>query len=271
VTAAGARAPELAGRVALVTGAAAGIGAGIALALAEAGAAVAVADIDEAGAVASARTIGDTGGRAVAVRGNVADSREVAAMVETTVAALGGVDILVNNAGIATTELVEDLDEAQWRRVLDVNLTGPFLCAKAVLPHMRAKGWGRIVNVASVAAKRISFTAAASYTASKAGLVGFTRHLAYEVAPHGINVNAICPGPTLTAMYERNTDETTRTQRISLVPKGRWIMPSDHGGIVVFLCTSAADSLCGLALDVDGGSLLGWMPWDQYMAKRRRT
>jgi NAD(P)-dependent dehydrogenase (short-subunit alcohol dehydrogenase family) len=191
-------------------------------------------------------------------------------VVRQTVTDLGGVDILVNNAGIATTELVEDLDEEKWRAVLDVNLTGPFLCCKAVLPHMRRKGWGRIVNVASVAAKRISFTGAASYTASKAGLLGFTRHLAYEVAPHGINVNAICPGPTMTPMYERNADEQTRRERIALVPKGRWLTPEDHGRVTVFLCSEAADALCGLAIDVDGGSLLGWMPWDRYMAKRRR-
>jgi NAD(P)-dependent dehydrogenase (short-subunit alcohol dehydrogenase family) len=142
-------------------------------------------------------------------------------MVRQTVTDLGGVDILVNNAGIATTELVEDLDEEKWRGVLDVNLTGPFLCCKAVLPYMRRKGWGRIVNVASVAAKRISFTGAASYTASKAGLLGFTRHLAYEVARHGINVNAISPGPTMTPMYERNADEETRRERIALVPPQR--------------------------------------------------
>ena len=191
-------------------------------------------------------------------------------MVRQTVTDLGGVDILVNNAGIATTELVEDLDEEKWRGVLDVNLAGPFLCCKAVLPHMRRKGWGRIVNVASVAAKRISFTGAASYTASKAGLLGFTRHLAYEVAPHGINVNAICPGPTMTPMYERNADEQTRRERIAMVPKGRWLTPEDHGRVTVFLCSEAADALCGLAIDVDGGSLLGWMPWDRYMAKRRK-
>ncbi len=261
---------ELAGRVAVVTGAGAGIGVGIALALADAGAAVAVADIDEAGAASTASRIVDAGGQAMAVRADVGDSAQVEAMVRTTVAALGGVDILVNNAGIATTELVEDLAEAQWRRVLDVNLTGPFLCARAVLPHMRAKGWGRIVNVASVAAKRISFTAAASYTASKAGLLGFTRHLAYEVAPYGINVNAICPGPTLTPMYERNADEQTRRERIAMVPKGRWITPADHGRVVVFLCSAGADALCGLAVDVDGGSLLGWMPWAHYMTKRKR-
>jgi NAD(P)-dependent dehydrogenase (short-subunit alcohol dehydrogenase family) len=262
--------PELAGRVAVVTGAGAGIGAGIAVALAEAGAAVAVADVDKASAASMAERIVGGGRRAMPLQVDVSDARQVDAMVRETVATFGGVDILVNNAGIATTEAVEDLSEAEWRRVLDVNLTGPFLCAKAVLPHMRAKGWGRIVNIASVAAKRISFTAAASYTASKAGLLGFTRHLAYEVAPYGINVNAICPGPTLTAMYERNADERTRRERIGMVPKGRWILPGDHGGVVVFLCSAAADTLCGVALDVDGGSLLGWMPVAEYMAKRKR-
>ena len=266
----GASDQELTGRVAIVTGAGAGIGAGIAATLAEAGAAVTVADIDGESAASTAKGIGKRGGRAITVTADVSDAREIDALVRQTVTDLGGVDILVNNAGIATTELVEDLDEEKWRGVLDVNLTGPFLCCKAVLPHMRRKGWGRIVNVASVAAKRISFTGAASYTASKAGLLGFTRHLAYEVAPHGINVNAICPGPTMTPMYERNADEQTRRERIALVPKGRWLTPEDHGRVTVFLCSEAADALCGLAIDVDGGSLLGWMPWDRYMAKRKR-
>jgi NAD(P)-dependent dehydrogenase (short-subunit alcohol dehydrogenase family) len=266
----GASEQELTGRVAIVTGAGAGIGAGIAAMLAEAGAAVTVADIDGERAASTAKGIEKRGGRAITVTADVSDAREIDAMVRQTVTDLGGVDILVNNAGIATTELVEDLDEEKWRGVLDVNLTGPFLCCKAVLPHMRRKGWGRIVNVASVAAKRISFTGAASYTASKAGLLGFTRHLAYEVAPHGINVNAICPGPTMTPMYERNADEQTRRERIALVPKGRWLTPEDHGRVTVFLCSEAADALCGLAIDIDGGSLLGWIPWDRYMAKRKR-
>jgi NAD(P)-dependent dehydrogenase (short-subunit alcohol dehydrogenase family) len=266
----GASDQELTGRVAIVTGAGAGIGAGIAAALADAGAAVIVADIDGENAASTAKEIEKRGGRAITVTADVSDAREIDVMVRQTVTDLGGVDILVNNAGIATTELVEDLDEEKWRSVLDVNLTGPFLCCKAVLPYMRRKGWGRIVNVASVAAKRISFTGAASYTASKAGLLGFTRHLAYEVAPHGINVNAICPGPTMTPMYERNADEQTRRERIAMVPKGRWLTPEDHGRVTVFLCSAAADALCGLAIDVDGGSLLGWMPWDRYMAKRRR-
>jgi NAD(P)-dependent dehydrogenase (short-subunit alcohol dehydrogenase family) len=263
-------ASELAGRVAIVTGAGAGIGEGIALALAQAGAAVGVADLEEKTAAATVRKIEAAGGKAAAVRVDVTEFAQVQEMVRRTTDALGAVDILVNNAGIATTQLVEDLDEAAWRRVLDVNLTGPFLCSKAVLPAMRERGWGRIINIASVAAKRLSFTGAASYTASKEGLLGFTRHLAYEVAPHGINVNAICPGPTLTAMYERNADEETRRDRVAMVPQGRFMTPNDHGRVAVFLCSEAATPLCGLAIDVDGGSLLGWMPWEKYMAKRRR-
>jgi NAD(P)-dependent dehydrogenase (short-subunit alcohol dehydrogenase family) len=266
----GASDKELTGRVAIVTGAGAGIGAGIAAMLAEAGAAVTVADLDGERAASTAKAIEKRGGRAITVTADVSDAHEIDALGHQTVTDLGGIDILVNNAGIATTELVEDLDEEKWRGVLDVNLTGPFLCCKAVLPYMRRKGWGRIVNITSVAAKRISFTGAASYTASKAGLLGFTRHLAYEVAPHGINVNAICPGPTMTPMYERNADEQTRRERIALVPKGRWLTPEDHGRVTVFLCSEAADALCGLAIDVDGGSLLGWMPWERYMAQRRR-
>jgi len=260
---------ELTGRVAIVTGAGAGIGAGIAQALAEAGAAVAVNDIDESGAKTTAAAIEKGGGRAIAVRGDVSESAPVQELVAETVRRLGSVDILVNNAGIATSDLVENLEEIAWRRVLDVNLTGPFLCSKAVLPHMRARGWGRIINISSVAAKRMSVMAAASYTASKAGLVGFTRHLAYEVARDGINVNAICPGPTLTHMYEQ-IDEATRRERVASIPRGRWLTPEDLGHITVFLCSAASDMMCGLAIDVDGGALLGWVPIDTYLARARK-
>jgi NAD(P)-dependent dehydrogenase (short-subunit alcohol dehydrogenase family) len=259
----------LTGRVAIVTGAGAGIGAGIAQALAEAGAAVAVVDIDDPSAKSTAAAIEKQGGRALAVRADVSESVPVRDMVVETIRRLGSVDILVNNAGIATSDLVENLEEIAWRQVLDINLTGPFLCSKAVLPHMRARGWGRIVNISSVAAKRMSVMAAASYTASKAGLVGFTRHLAYEVAREGINVNAICPGPTLTHMYER-IDEATRRERVASIPKGRWVTPEDLGEVTVFLCSPAADMICGVALDVDGGSLLGWAPIEAYLARHRK-
>jgi NAD(P)-dependent dehydrogenase (short-subunit alcohol dehydrogenase family) len=261
---------ELAGRAAIVTGAGGGIGAAIAVALASAGASVLVADVDAAGASATVTTIEKAGGRALAVKTDVTESAQVRSMVLAAVERLGSADILVNNAGIATADLVESLDEDAWRRVLDVNLTGPFLCCRAVVPYMRARGWGRIVNISSVAAKRISFGAAASYTASKEGLLGFTRHLAYEVARDGINVNAICPGPTVTAMYEKIADEKTHRERLGLVPQGRFMKPEDIGRATVMLCSSLSDAICGVALDVDGGILLGWMPVEEYRAKRRK-
>jgi len=261
---------ELAGRAAIVTGAGGGIGAAIAVALASAGASVLVADVDAAGASATVTMIEKAGGRALAVKTDVTESTQVRSMVLAAVERLGSADILVNNAGIATADLVESLDEDAWRRVLDVNLTGPFLCCRAVVPYMRARGWGRIVNISSVAAKRISFGAAASYTASKEGLLGFTRHLAYEVARDGINVNAICPGPTVTAMYEKIADEKTHRERLGLVPQGRFMKPEDIGRATVMLCSSLSDAICGVALDVDGGILLGWMPVEEYRAKRRK-
>src|SRR5262245_50432349 len=135
---------ELVGRVAIVTGAGGGIGAAIALALSNAGAAVLVADVDETSAAATVTTIGKAGGRGLAVKTDVTESSQVRAMAMAAVERLGSADILVNNAGIATADLVESLDEDAWRRVLDVNLTGPFLCSRAVLPYMKARGWGRI-------------------------------------------------------------------------------------------------------------------------------
>ena len=262
---------ELSGRVAIVTGAGAGIGAGIARALAEAGAAVVVADIDAATAVSTARALENKGARAVGVAVDVTEGAQVRDMVQQAAAALGPADILVNNAGIATTQLVEDLDEIAWRRVLDVNLTGPFLCAKAVLPAMRERGWGRIVNIASVAAKRISFTGGGELhrVEGRAPRVHPTPRLRGRARTASTSTPS-ARGPTLTAMYERNADEETRRERVAMVPQGRFLTPEDLGRVAVFLCSEAADPLCGVAIDVDGGSLLGWMPWEKYMAKRRR-
>jgi 2-dehydro-3-deoxy-L-rhamnonate dehydrogenase (NAD+) len=254
------------GRTAVVTGGARGIGLACAAKIAAGGGRIALWDRDMDRAKQSAASLGN----AIAVPVDVTDEKSIKAALATTEKELAAPDILVASAGITgPNTTVAQYPTDAWKQVIDINLTGVFFSNRAVVDGMVKRGWGRIVNIASVAAKRISFTGAASYTASKAGLLGFTRHLAYEVAPHGINVNAICPGPTLTAMYERNADEQTRRERIEMVPKGRWITPDDHGRITVFLCSEAADALCGLAIDVDGGSLLGWMPWQKYMAKRR--
>jgi NAD(P)-dependent dehydrogenase (short-subunit alcohol dehydrogenase family) len=260
---------DLSNRVAIVTGAGRGIGRRIAQALAENGARVVVADLDPDWAESAVREISEAGHEAMAVEVDVTKSDSIQAMVDRTVEEWGSVDILVNNAGIATTAMVEDLPEEDWRQVIEVNLTGPFLCCKAVLPIMRENGWGRIINVSSVASKRISYNAGANYTASKEGLLGLTRHLAYEVAPDGVNVNALCPGPTLTPHLEKVATEESLAARKRSVPQGRLATPEDQAKAVLFLVSDLADHVCGVALDVDGGSLLGWYDVEDYRRVRK--
>lgn len=258
----------LADRVAIVTGGGGGIGAATALALASAGAAVVVADIDGAAAEQIASQLDHAGCAVAAVAVDVTNPDQVDAMIAAT-QSLGTPEILVNNAGIAGSEMVLEMEIASWRRVVDVNLTGPLVCSKAVLPAMIEKGRGKIINIASIAAKRISFNGSAAYTASKAGLLALTRQLAFEVAHLGINVNAICPGPTDTALLRQAGDGSAARERAKSVPRGRLAAPSDHADAVVFLASDAADMICGVALDIDGGALLGWEDIESYRARRR--
>ena len=255
----GASDQELTGRVAIVTGAGAGIDAGIAAMLAEAGTAVTVADIDGEGAASTAKAIEKRGRRVITVTADVSETREIDAPVRQTVTDLGGVDILVNNAGIARvpraagpSSLSYDSNVVVVPQPHDGAGRGPGRREVARRPRREPHRplpvlQGRIAPHAPKALRphrqcRVrcgqadQFYGAASYTASKAGLLGFTRHLAYEVAPHGINVNAICPARRMTPMYERNADEETRRERIVLVPKGRWAHPRGPW-TAVFLCS----------------------------------
>ncbi|MCC6194700.1 MAG: SDR family oxidoreductase [Burkholderiales bacterium] len=252
---------ELEGKVAIVTGAGRGIGEGIARVLAREGARVVVNNDrngDDANRVVAA--IGAAGGKAIAIRADISSRSEVEALVAQALAAFGAIDILVNNAGIEVPpSLVKDLPEAQWDRVLGVNLKGTFLCCQAVLPAMMAKRRGKIVNIASTAAKRMSFFGSADYTASKHGVIGLTQHLAWEVADHRINVNAVCPGGVLTPLLEQHTTPEFRdalTRR--LVPLGRFCTIEEIGEVVSFLASSRADMITGQALAVDGGLLSGF-------------
>jgi NAD(P)-dependent dehydrogenase (short-subunit alcohol dehydrogenase family) len=260
---------DLDGKVAIVTGSARGIGLGIARSLVAHGARVVVADIDAEAGQAAATELADSGADVAFVQVDVTRSADAETMVDLCVKRWGTLDILVNNAGGVSSQMVEDMPESEWRRVIDVNLTAPFLCSKAALPVMLQHQYGKIVNISSTGGRRISYNGGANYTASKEGLLALTRHLAYEVARFGINVNAICPGTTETAMEHRVAPPGYHAERTRLIPKGRLATVDDTANAVLFLVSEMADYICGVALDVDGGTLLGWYDIDTYVARRR--
>jgi 2-deoxy-D-gluconate 3-dehydrogenase len=262
VSAAAARPPlrellDLGGRVAIVTGGSMGIGLGIARRLHEAGAAVVVADLrlDIAEEVAGAMDA-ERPGSAVAVRADVADEDDVRAMAEAAIARLGRIDVLVNNAGIYPNRALADMDVATFRRVLDVNLTGVFLCTREVSRHMIARGeGGRIVNITSIDALHPSMVGLAHYDASKHGVWGFTKSTALELAPHGIAVNAIAPGAIRTPGVG-DLDAVALDAFAALIPMGRIGDPDDIGRAALFLASDLASYVTGAQIVVDGGRLL---------------
>jgi NAD(P)-dependent dehydrogenase (short-subunit alcohol dehydrogenase family) len=260
---------EFSGQVALVTGAGQGIGEAITTALAREGADLVVNDVTEERAGAAAERVRSQGRRALACVADVSDGAAVQAMFDAAVREFGRLDILVNNAGIGQRLLAEDITEADWRRVIDVNLTGVFLCARAAIKIMKPRRHGNIVNIASIAGKRISIHGAAHYTAAKAGVIGLTRHLAYELGPFGIRVNALCPGETMTPLMERIGDPAVLEATRRLVPLGRSGAPEDQANAVLLLLSARAGYVTGVALDVDGGIQLGWMDYESYERHRR--
>ncbi|MHB9092530.1 MAG: SDR family NAD(P)-dependent oxidoreductase, partial [Chloroflexota bacterium] len=192
-------------KVAIVTGGGSGMGAATALALADEGARVAVNDLDAGAAREAVQRILAKGGEAIAVPADVRNAADVSALVGAVVDRFGTVDILVASAGVLRSTRAEDISEAEWDLVLDVNLKGTFLCCQAVLPIMKAKRYGKIAIIASLAGRATSTLGGAHYTASKAGVLGLARHLARESAPFGINVNAINPGIIDTPMVRALT------------------------------------------------------------------
>src|SRR5438128_7177695 len=246
----------LSGRNAMVTGGASGIGRAICLRLARDGADVAVLDLDQAGGRQVADEVAALHRRAVAVEADVASVASVAAAVERVHAALGPVHILVNDAGIAGLVPLQDMSEEQWDRMIAVHLKGAFNCTRTVLGDMLATGWGRIVNVSSVAGLS-GAPELVHYSAAKAGLIGFTKALAAEVGPRGITVNAIAPGLIDTPLLQRSgwPDSLTRAI-IAQNPIKRIGTPEDIAAACAYLVSEAASYVTGQVLSPNGGGYL---------------
>lgn len=243
---------RLASHGAIVTGAARGLGRAIAERLAAEGAAVAIADVDLPSAEAAARALHNAGGRALAVPVDVRHGDSVAAAMRQTVAALGVLDILVNNAGVVRDKRLEEMSDDDWDVVLDVDLRGYFVCARAALPHLRARGWGRIVNISSRA--YLGNPGQANYSAAKAGVVGMTRALSMELARDGITVNAVAPGAIDTALVRDHPRSAEIIERaIKVQPIKRLGTPEDVAAAVAFLCSDDAGFISGDVLHVSGG------------------
>ncbi|MDH7512356.1 MAG: SDR family NAD(P)-dependent oxidoreductase [Clostridiales bacterium] len=247
---------ELEGRAAIVTGAGRGIGRAVALKLAEAGASVAVADIELASARQTAAILGRKKAPSLAVAVDVSEEASVAALARAVVDAFGRVDILVNNAGVMFRTRISRIPIGEWENTLRINLTGPFLCIKAVLPWMKKSLYGRIVNVSSSAGRSVSTLGGAHYTASKAGLLGLTRAAAKEVAGYGITVNAVCPGLIDTKMARATTTSDELRGFIRSFPVKRLGRPEEIGDLVVFLCSEKAAYITGASIDINGGDLM---------------
>jgi NAD(P)-dependent dehydrogenase (short-subunit alcohol dehydrogenase family) len=244
-------------KVAIVTGGAKGIGASIAEAFAREGARVAVVDLDLSGAEGVVKNLVGQGADAIAVRADATRGADVGAAVELVAKRWGRIDVLVNNAGgFASFRDTEDIPEEEWHAILASNLTSVFLFSKAVVPLMKRQGRGRIVNLASVVARGAAVRVTSHYVAAKAGVIGFTRHLALEVASHGITVNAVAPGTTATdrVLRARTPEDTRRVAEA--IPVRRLGEPREIADAVVFLASDEAAFITGATLDVNGGQAM---------------
>lgn len=244
---------DLSGRVALITGGSTGLGQGIALALAEAGAEIAVAGVTPA--TETAERVRALGRRFVDIRANLSTLEPIPRAIEETLAAYGRFDILVNNAGVIRRADAVDFTEQDWDDVMNVNLKSAFFLCQAAGRHFIGNGGGKIVNIASM----LSFQGGIrvpSYTASKSGIAGITRLLANEWASKGVNVNAIAPGYMATDNTGQLRADPVRNNAIlDRIPAGRWGVPADLAGTVVFLASRASDYVNGAIVPVDGGWL----------------
>ena len=244
---------RLSGRVAIVTGSGQGIGQGVALCLAREGAHIVVSDRVQERIARTVAEVEALGVQALGIQGSVAQAEDMDRLVQQTLDRFGKIDILVNNAGTVVIKPLVEQSEADWDRVLDVNLKGVFLCCRRVVPEMIKQKRGAIVNIASIAAFHYTVVHV-PYAASKAGVVAFTRDLAYEVAGSGVRVNAIAPGPIETPMMGDALTDQQKEAYARSIPLGRLGRPQDIGEAAVFLVSDAASFITGATLPVSGGT-----------------
>ena len=254
-------------KIAIVTGGGVGIGAASAMALSEAGATVVVVDIDAAAAQALAKAITDKGGAALALEADCGDVSQIQTMIDKTVKAYGRLDIILNNAGVTRRVDIMDITEGDWDRIHRVNAKGVFFCLQTAAAAMIGHGGGRIINIASIAGRGYAGTSNAAYAASKGAVISLTKTAAQQLAGHDINVNAVCPGVTNTALSQANltvraeqegvsVEEMTK-RRAAMIPIGRANDPDDIAAMVVFLASPAARNITGQSYNVDGGIITG--------------
>ncbi len=245
---------RLSGKVAIVTGAAQGIGRAIAMRLAEEGARVAIADINDAGAAKTAEEIRAAGGQAIAVKLDVTSLEQAVAAMERVEREVGPIDILVNNAGWDKVEPFVENTPEMWDRVIAINFRGPLNCCKAVIPGMQARGSGKIVTISSDAG-RVGSMGEAVYAGCKAGLIGFSKTLARELARNHINVNVVCPGPTDTALLKSAMADRPGVldAMAKSIPMRRLGQPQDLAGAVAFFASPDSDYATGQVLSISGG------------------
>ena len=242
------------GKIALVTGSGRGIGNAVARALIATGAKVAVNDLDEERTHQAAEALGPA---ATAFPADVSSSDQVKAMVESVHAELGPIDFLVNNAGMDRAAPIEDIEEDEWDRFMAVNLKSVYLCSRTVLPTMKERRFGRIVSMSSIVAHQGAMNGGIHYATTKAGILGFTRTLARQMAQYNITANAIAPGVVDTDLIRENMTPENRARIEKMIPRGRLATPDDIGQAVAYVVSPSGDYITGATLNINGGIWIG--------------